>query len=184
MTEVTPALLSWSSGKHGAWPLYLLEQAPQYRVCGLLTTVIAAFDRVAMHGMRIGLLEAQAASTGLPLHYYSSTSTSTRPWPCSNEIYEAQRQGAHSPAVTRDVGAMAFGDFFQRYPGPPGGRARRLRDQAHIPTLEAAHGCAGPGEDCRGAKDPRDVFRPPKAASEACWTRCERAVSMRSASPC
>ena len=106
MTEAIPTLLSWSSGKDSAWSLYVLQHAPEYRVCGLLTTVNAASDRVAMHSTRRELLEAQAASAGLPLHIIRL------PSPCSDEIYEAQMQGAYSSAVTRGVGAMAFGDLF------------------------------------------------------------------------
>ncbi len=99
-------LMSWSSGKDSAWALHLLQKGPEYRVCGLLTTVNAAFDRVAMHGTRREVLVAQAAAVGLPLHIIFL------PWPCSNEIYEEQMRGACAAAVGRGVGAMGFGDLF------------------------------------------------------------------------
>ncbi len=42
------ALVSWSSGKDSAWTLHLLRQNGEYVIAGLLTTMNAAFDRVAM----------------------------------------------------------------------------------------------------------------------------------------
>lgn len=99
-------LLSWSSGKDSAWSLHVLRQNPDFEVVGLVTTVNAAFDRVAMHGVRRSILEAQADAAGLPLHVIDL------PWPCSNEIY-AQLMGDFVKAqVTADIDAMAFGDLF------------------------------------------------------------------------
>ena len=45
-------LVSWSSGKDCAWALHLLRQQPDIEIVGLLTTINAEFDRVAMHGTR------------------------------------------------------------------------------------------------------------------------------------
>lgn len=99
-------LLSWSSGKDSAWSLHVLRQDPSIEVVGLVTTVNAAFDRVAMHGVRRAILEAQATAAGLPLHVIDL------PWPCSNEIY-AQLMGDFVEAqVAIGVEAMAFGDLF------------------------------------------------------------------------
>ena len=53
-------LLSWSSGKDSAWALHLLNQQHPGAVSALLTTVNEAMDRVAMHGVRREVLEAQA----------------------------------------------------------------------------------------------------------------------------
>ena len=56
-------LLSWSSGKDSAWCLHLLRQDPyaaRFEVAGLLTTFNEAFDRVAMHSVRRGIVIAQA----------------------------------------------------------------------------------------------------------------------------
>src|SRR5262249_50698235 len=79
---VMRTLLSWSTGKDSAWALHVLRQRPDVEVVGLITTVNAAFDRVAMHGVRRALIEAQAQSAGLPLHLLEI------PYPCSNEEYE------------------------------------------------------------------------------------------------
>jgi len=59
-------LVSWSSGKDSAWALHLLRQRADCEIVGLLTTVNSEFDRVAMHGTRRSVLEAQAEAAGLP----------------------------------------------------------------------------------------------------------------------
>lgn len=100
------ALLSWSSGKDAAWALHALHQAGEVEVVGLLTTTNEAFDRVAMHGVREALLEAQAEAAGLPLWKVPL------PWPCPNEAYEALMAAACARAVAEGVTAMAFGDLF------------------------------------------------------------------------
>lgn len=99
-------LLSWSSGKDSAWSLHILRQDPAVEVVGLVTTVNAAFDRVAMHGVRRSILQAQADAAGLPLFVIEL------PWPCSNDVY-AQLMGEFvSQQVAADIEAMAFGDLF------------------------------------------------------------------------
>jgi uncharacterized protein (TIGR00290 family) len=101
-----PALLSWSSGKDSAWALHLLRQAGELDIVGLLTTVNEAFERVAMHAVRLQLLRAQAEAAGLPLFVVNL------PWPCTNERYEAEMSKAITAARERGVSAMAFGDLF------------------------------------------------------------------------
>jgi uncharacterized protein (TIGR00290 family) len=99
-------LLSWSSGKDSAWTLHLLRRDPSIELCGLLTTLNTEFDRVAMHGTRRAVLEAQAAAAGVPLWVVPL------PWPCSNEIYEQRMTEACARAVEEHVDAVAFGDLF------------------------------------------------------------------------
>jgi uncharacterized protein (TIGR00290 family) len=99
-------LLSWSSGKDSAWALHRLRQRDDFEVTGLLTTLNAAFDRVAMHSTRRALLEAQAAAAGVTLF------TVPLPWPCTNEHYEAAMRMACDTAVAQGLEAMAFGDLF------------------------------------------------------------------------
>jgi uncharacterized protein (TIGR00290 family) len=101
-------LVSWSSGKDCAWALHLIRQQPDIEVAGLLTTINAGFDRVAMHGTRRAVLEAQAAAAGLPLW------TVSLPWPCSNEVYEQRMAEACSRALDSRVDVIAFGDLFLR----------------------------------------------------------------------
>jgi diphthamide synthase (EF-2-diphthine--ammonia ligase) len=59
-------MLAWSSGKDSAWALHVLRQQG-IAVSALLTTLNEQFDRVAMHGVRRELLDAQAESIGIPL---------------------------------------------------------------------------------------------------------------------
>jgi len=99
-------LLSWSSGKDSAWSLYRLQQNGGWQVAGLLTTLNAAFDRVAMHSTRRALLEAQAHAAGLPLRQVPL------PWPCSNPEYEAAMRTACDAAVAEGIAGFAFGDLF------------------------------------------------------------------------
>ncbi len=99
-------LLSWSSGKDSAWTLYVLRRDPAIEICGLLTTVNAEFDRVAMHGVRRTVLEAQAAAAQLPLWKVPL------PWPCPNEVYEQRMAEICQRATDQGIGAVAFGDLF------------------------------------------------------------------------
>ncbi|HEY6448789.1 MAG TPA: ATP-binding protein [Acidobacteriaceae bacterium] len=120
-------LLSWSSGKDSAWALQCLRRRGEYEVAGLLTTFNEAFDRVAMHSTRRGLVDAQARAAGLPLHAVPL------PWPCSNEQYEFAMQSACDAAVKSGIEAIAFGDLFleevRRY------REERLRGTGLKPVF-------------------------------------------------
>jgi uncharacterized protein (TIGR00290 family) len=99
-------LLAWSSGKDSAWSLHVLRQAGEVEVAGLLTTVNATHERVAMHAVRRQLLVAQARAAGLPLHEVAL------PWPCSDEAYE-QAMGAEVARARADgIEGVAFGDLY------------------------------------------------------------------------
>ncbi|KRG67555.1 ATP-binding protein [Pseudoxanthomonas dokdonensis] len=103
-----PVLLSWSGGKDAAWTLHTLRQCAHVHVVGLLTTVNAEFDRVAMHGIRRDVLQAQARAAGLPLI------EAVIPNPCSNEDYAAAMTAALAEAARRwpTLRTVAFGDLF------------------------------------------------------------------------
>ena len=98
--------MSWSSGKDSALALQRARDELRIDVVGLLTTVNAAADRVAMHAVRRVLLEAQAARLGLPLQVVEI------PSPCPNDVYEARMAAAMSAAVASGVGRVVFGDIF------------------------------------------------------------------------
>lgn len=100
-------LLSWSSGKDSAWALHVLR-ARGVQPAGLLTTINEAFNRVAMHGVRRELVEAQARAAGLPLWPIPL------PWPCSNSEYEVRMVECCRAAVAAGIEAVAFGDLFLR----------------------------------------------------------------------
>jgi len=105
--EQKRVVVSWSGGKDAAWALYRLRQDPGVEVVGLLTTVTTALERVAMHGVRIELLRAQAAAAGLPLHEVGLY------WPCSNERYEdAMRSAVAELHRAWAPTHVAFGDLF------------------------------------------------------------------------
>lgn len=59
--------MNWSGGKDSALALYKALQTGLYKIDYLLTSVNSALNRVSMHGVRRELLEAQAASIGIPL---------------------------------------------------------------------------------------------------------------------
>ena len=99
-------LLSWSSGKDSAWALHLLNQQHPGAVAALLTTVNEEMDRVAMHGVRRSVLEAQARAAGLPLHVVHIPNL------CPNEIYEAKMREAVADACANGFTHAAFGDLF------------------------------------------------------------------------
>ena len=137
-------LVSWSTGKNSAWMLHVLRRQPGVELAGLVTTMNAAFDRVAMHGVRRTLLEAQADAAGLPLHVLPI------PHPCPNEAYEAIMGEFIAGQAQQGVEAMAFGDLFLQ-------DIRRLpRGPVCTPGLAGAdavvrqrHGVAGAGNAIR-----------------------------------
>jgi uncharacterized protein (TIGR00290 family) len=104
---VKKILLAWSSGKDSAWALEVLRRQGE-PVAALLTTLNEAADRVAMHGVRRTLLEAQAEAAGLPLWQIPL------PWPCTNQDYEYRMAEACRRAVAEGFDAIAFGDLFLR----------------------------------------------------------------------
>jgi len=103
---MTRILLSWSSGKDSAWALHVLRQRRDCEIVGLLTTLNSEFDRVAMHGTRRAVLEAQAKAAALPLWDVPL------PWPCSNADYEARMREVCGRAVAEKIDGVAFGDLF------------------------------------------------------------------------
>ena len=100
-------VISWSGGKDSAWTLHTLRQQPkEYVVIGLLTTINQQFNRVAIHGVRRELLEAQALATGLPLWVVPL------PSPCTNEHYERRMTNALHFMQRLGIDAIAFGDLY------------------------------------------------------------------------
>lgn len=159
-------LLSWSSGKDSAWALHVLRQNPDFTVAGLFCTVNAAFDRVAMHGVRRELLQRQAEAVGLPVQVLEI------PYPCSNDDYAAVMSAFVEQARRDGVECFAFGDLFlediRRY------REERLAGTGitplfplwGIPTAELAQTMVAGGLQARvTCLDPRQL--PPSFAGRA-----------------
>jgi uncharacterized protein (TIGR00290 family) len=102
---MTKCLISWSSGKDSAWMVHVLRQSG-IELGGVLTTVNEVHQRVAMHAVRVELLQAQADALGLPLRQIPI------PSPCPNEVYERAMAGAVERAVSEGFTHVAFGDLF------------------------------------------------------------------------
>ena len=105
---MTPLLLSWSGGKDAAWALHVLRGQATFEVVGLLTTITEGHERIAMQGIRVDVLHAQAAATGLPVI------EARMPQQADNGVYEATFASALAKARERwpEVATIAFGDLF------------------------------------------------------------------------
>jgi uncharacterized protein (TIGR00290 family) len=99
-------LVSWSSGKDSAWTVHVLRRRGDVEIAALLTTINASARRAAMHGVRMDVVEAQAASIGAPLWAVPI------PSPCPNEVYERAMAEAVARAVREGFTHVAFGDLF------------------------------------------------------------------------
>jgi uncharacterized protein (TIGR00290 family) len=99
-------LVSWSSGKDSAWMVHVLRQQRGIELAAMLTTVNEVYQRVAMHAVRVELLQAQADSIGLPLWQIPI------PSPCPNNVYERAMAEAVGRAVAEGFTHVAFGDLF------------------------------------------------------------------------
>jgi uncharacterized protein (TIGR00290 family) len=99
-------MVSWSSGKDSAWMVHVLRQQPGIELAGMLTTVNEVYQRVAMHAVRVELLQAQADALGLPLWQIPI------PSPCPNDVYERAMADAVGRAVGEGFTHVAFGDLF------------------------------------------------------------------------
>lgn len=105
---MTPLLLSWSGGKDAAWALHVLRQRNDVEVVGLLTTITEGYERIAMQGIRVEVLHAQAATAGLPVI------EARMPQRADNASYEATFAAALVQARDRwpGIATIAFGDLF------------------------------------------------------------------------
>jgi uncharacterized protein (TIGR00290 family) len=103
-----PVLLSWSGGKDAAWALHALRQRDDIEVVGLLTTITEGYERIAMQGIRVDVLHAQARAAGLPVI------EARMPQRADNASYEATFAQALARARARwsGIGHIAFGDLF------------------------------------------------------------------------
>src|SRR5580704_9991889 len=86
--------------------MQVLRARADVEVGGLVTTINEAAQRVAMHAVRVALLDAQAAALALPVW------TVPLPSPCSNEAYEQAMRGVVERAVAEGFTHVAFGDLF------------------------------------------------------------------------
>ncbi len=106
MNKLKRILASWSSGKDSAWMIHVLRHTPGVEVAALLTTVNEVANRVAMHAVRVDVLQAQADALGLPLWQIPI------PSPCPNDVYERAMAAAVARAVADGFTHVSFGDLF------------------------------------------------------------------------
>ena len=100
-------ILSWSGGKDSVMALHALLKSGLYEIVSLLTTVSRQYERISHHGVRVELLEQQAAALGLPLHLLYLHQDN-----CSLEDYEALMKKTMLEYKDNDVLTVAFGDVF------------------------------------------------------------------------
>ncbi len=98
--------MSWSSGKDSAFALHSVRTGGRVEITGLLTTLTQATDRVAAHGVRRVLLQAQADALGLGLHVVQL------PRSCPNDVYEQRMTEAMAAARQAGAEQLVFGDLF------------------------------------------------------------------------
>lgn len=87
--------------------LHALLASTRYEVVSLLTTVSGQYERISHHGVRVELLEQQAAALGIPLHKLYLHQDN-----CSIEDYEAIMEKAMLEYRDKGVLTVAFGDIF------------------------------------------------------------------------
>jgi uncharacterized protein (TIGR00290 family) len=100
------AYISWSSGKDSAYALHEARRTGLAEIVGALTTLNEQYSRVAMHGVRDSVLEAQLAALELPALKVML------PHPCSNEVYEQRLAQACERLRSEGVSHIIFGDLF------------------------------------------------------------------------
>jgi uncharacterized protein (TIGR00290 family) len=99
-------IVAWSSGKDSAWLVHMLRAKSLGEIGGILTTINEPAQRVAMHAVRVELLDAQAAALDLPVWKVPI------PSPCPNDVYERAMGAAVARAVAEGFTHIAFGDLF------------------------------------------------------------------------
>ena len=100
------ALFNWSSGKDSALALYKTLQNPEIEIACLLTSVNQQYQRISMHGVRVGLLQQQAESIGLPLEIMLIPEMPTM------EVYEKVMRETLAKLKNQGVTHSIFGDIF------------------------------------------------------------------------
>jgi len=84
----------------------MLRQRSDLEIAGLVTTMNQVYRRVAIHAVRLELLQRQAEAIGLPLHIIDL------PYPCSNSQYEVVMEKFIGQSRQQGIECMAFGDLF------------------------------------------------------------------------
>ena len=99
-------LLSWSSGKDGAYALSVMRERRIADVVGLVTIIDETAHRVPLHFVPERLLDCQAQALGLPLWKIEI------PWPCPDATYQAAMHAVAQRAREEGITHLAFGDLY------------------------------------------------------------------------
>jgi uncharacterized protein (TIGR00290 family) len=105
MRNKIPIIMAWSGGKDSAYALHQLMKDDRYELRFLLSTINGNNHRLSMHGVREELIDAQAASIGIPLlkvYVYNG----------NNEEYENSMKEELMKVKAMGVETIAFGDIF------------------------------------------------------------------------
>lgn len=105
MTKI-PLAISWSGGKDSSMMLHQLMQDERYEIVELHTAISSETERVSMHGVSQDLIQTQAESIGLPIHFISVAPDST------NANYEKALNKYYSNLKSKGINHIGFGDIF------------------------------------------------------------------------
>ena len=99
-------VMSWSSGKDSTYALAEARKNPDFDIIALVSSSNEEFERVAVHGTRRTIAQAQAEALGLryidiPL-----------PNPCTDEIYQERMGKEIKDLQAEGVDDWIFGDLF------------------------------------------------------------------------
>ena len=100
------AIFNWSGGKDSSLALFDTLQKQEYDIACLLCSVNDHYDRVSMHGVRVELLEKQAAEIGIPLRQLRL------PEMPSMEDYNEAMFGIMNGFKAEGIDYSIFGDIF------------------------------------------------------------------------
>ncbi len=100
------AIFNWSGGKDSALALHRVQQQDQYQLCGLLTTMSQAHQRVTMHGVRQELMQAQVRAVGLPWRPIYLPENNSMP------VYNQQMQQEWQQLKGEGITHAVFGDIY------------------------------------------------------------------------
>ena len=99
------AWMSWSTGKDSAWALKA-ARSQGFEIVALLSTLNAQFKRVAMHGVREELLDAQAEALGLPLVISAGQPWSSPSWSSFRFLLGSISASGRTPLTTTIIAWM------------------------------------------------------------------------------
>ena len=171
-------LVSWSSGKDSAWMVHTLRQRGDVEIGALLTTINESAQRVAMHAVRVEVLQAQADALGFPLWMVPI------PSPCPNEVYEEADAGGGRPRGARGLHPRGVRRPVSRgHPEVPRGAAGRQRPDAAVSAVRhrRRHAAAGARDDRRRPARPDHLPESEGDGPPVCRPRVRRGAARRAA---